>query len=100
MYLKNKWAVTATHKQMQADPTVREIAQELGIRLPTAQLLFNRGCTTPKMAVNFLSKKEEQIHDPFIMKDMRAGAERIVDAVETAKRSSSTATMTLTELLL
>ena len=57
MYLKNKWAVTATHKQMQADPTVREIAQELGIRLPTAQLIFNRGCTTPKMAVIFLSKK-------------------------------------------
>ncbi|MBR5252855.1 MAG: single-stranded-DNA-specific exonuclease RecJ [Clostridia bacterium] len=86
MYLKNKWAVTATHKQMQADPTVREIAQELGIRLPTAQLLFNRGCTTPKMAVNFLSKKEEQIHDPFIMKDMRAGASRIVDAVRNGEK--------------
>ena len=88
MYLKNTWAVTATHKQMQADPTVREIAQELGIRLPTAQLLFNRGCTTPKMAVNFLSKKEEQIHDPFIMKDMRAGAERIVDAVRNGEKTS------------
>jgi len=86
MYLKNKWAVAATHKQMQADPTVREIAQELGIRLPTARLLFNRGCTTPKMAVNFLSKKEEQIHDPFIMKDMRAGAERIVDAVRNGEK--------------
>ncbi len=82
MFLKNKWAVTATHRQMQDDPTVREIAQELGIRLPTARLLFNRGCTNPRMAVNFLSKKEEQIHDPFIMKDMRAGAERIVRAVK------------------
>ncbi len=86
MYLKNKWAVSATHKQMQADPTVREIAQELGIRLPTARLLFNRGCTTPKMAVNFLSKKEEQIHDPFIMKDMRTGAARIVDAVNNGEK--------------
>ena len=31
MYVKNKWTVAASHKQMQADPTVREIAQELGI---------------------------------------------------------------------
>ena len=38
------------------------------------------------MAVNFLSKKEEQIHDPFIMKDMRAGAERIVDAVRNGEK--------------
>lgn len=86
MYVKNKWTVAASHKQMQADPTVREIAQELGIRLPTAQLLVNRGCTTPETAVNFLAKKEEQIHDPFIMKDMDKAARRIVDAVENGER--------------
>lgn len=86
MYVKNKWTVSATHREMQNSPTVREIARELGIKLPTAQLLVNRGCTTPEAAVNFLAKKEEQIHDPFIMKDMDKAAARIVKAVKNSER--------------
>ena len=35
MYVKNKWKVSATHREMQNSPTVREIARELGLSQST-----------------------------------------------------------------
>lgn len=82
MRYKNKWVVAATHKQMSSDPTVQEISRELGIGLPTAQLLVNRGCKTPTNAREFLMKETEQLHDPFEMEDMDNAVYRILEAVE------------------
>lgn len=82
MRYKNKWVVAATREQIGDDPIVREISRELGIRLPTAQLLVNRGCKTPTDARDFLTKSTEQLHDPFEMEDMDNAVYRILEATE------------------
>ena len=86
MQYRNQWNIMTTAAAMARDPEVSAIARELGIRLPTAQLLKNRGCTTPEEAARFLRKEEEQLHDPFLMKDMDRAASRIREAVESGDR--------------
>ena len=49
------WIVRATADEMSSNETVRHIAHELKITLPTAQLLVNRGCCTVEEAYNFLA---------------------------------------------
>ncbi len=82
MRYKNKWVVAASREQMSGSPIVQEISHELGIRLPTAQLLVNRGCLTPSDARSFLLKETEQLHDPLEMADMDNAVYRILEAVE------------------
>ncbi len=82
MRYKNQWEVAATHKSMVDNPIVLEIARELGVRIPTAQLLVNRGCLTPSDARSFLLKETEQLHDPFDMEDMDNAVYRLLEAVE------------------
>lgn len=82
MQYKNKWLVQATQEKMRNSPIVNEIANKLGIKLPTAQLLVNRGCMTPTEAKAFLTKEEEQLHDPFMMLDMDNAAYRIIEGIE------------------
>ncbi len=43
MQYRNQWNIMTTAGAMAKDPEVSAIARELGIRLPTAQLLKNRG---------------------------------------------------------
>ena len=78
----NRWNIHATHEQMQGNAVVREIASALRLRLPTAYLLYNRGCHSPAEAKAFLDKETEQMHDPFDMADMEEAVPRILDAVE------------------
>lgn len=46
------------------------LSRELGISPVTAQVLYNRGLTTPEAAQAFLTAGREQILDPFLLKDM------------------------------
>lgn len=78
----NRWNIQATHEQMQGNAAVREIASALHLRLPTAFLLYNRGCQTPADAKAFLAKETEQMHDPFDMADMDEAVPRLLEAVE------------------
>ena len=86
MQYKYQWNVAATKEQMKTNAAVRAVADELGVLLPTAQLLYNRGCSTPDEARSFLRKEEEQLHDPFLMKDVDLATERIAEAVEAGER--------------
>ena len=70
LYRDREWIIHATADQFRADPTVRAIADSLGILLPTAQLLVSRGCQTPDEARRFLFKQTEMFHDPFDLMDM------------------------------
>ena len=47
-----------------------------------AQLLVNRGVKTPEKAQEFLFGDLSSCHDPFLMKDMDKGVERIKKAIE------------------
>ena len=46
------------------------LSQELSISPVTAQVLYNRGLTTPDAARAFLTAGRDQILDPFLLKDM------------------------------
>lgn len=82
MQYKNKWLVHSTTEETKNSPIVNEIAKKLNIKLPTAQLLVNRGCSDQETAKAFLGKREEQLHDPFAMLDMDNAAYRIIEGIE------------------
>ena len=86
MQYKYQWKVAATRAEVRKNAAAQAIAEELGILPPTAQLLVNRGCATPEEARSFLAKEEEQLHDPFLMKDMDKAVDRIVQAVEEGEK--------------
>ena len=61
--------------------TVRALSAELGLLPMTAEILAGRGYTTPESARMFLSLSSEY-HDPFLLPDMRAAAERVSLAID------------------
>ncbi|MGA8854063.1 MAG: single-stranded-DNA-specific exonuclease RecJ, partial [Christiangramia sp.] len=58
------------------------LANELGIGVPVAKLLVQRGITTYEQAKKFFRPELKDLHDPFLMKDMDKAVERIKAAIE------------------
>ncbi len=86
MYSKklNKWKLNCLSDS--CPEQVCRIAEELGVTVPTARLLVNRGCTNALEARRFIGKEEEQLYDPMLMRDMKRAAERVADAVAAQER--------------
>ena len=61
--------------------TVRALSAELGLLPLTAEILARRGYTTPDAAREFLSLSADY-HDPFLLPDMQAAAERLSLAID------------------
>ena len=80
------WNIKATRRAVEENAAAREIAGKLGLCLPTAQLLINRGCKDADDAANFLENKTDRLYDPFLMKDMRTAAQQILRAAEEGKK--------------
>ena len=80
----NKWTLNCISDKHPEE--VGRISEELGVTLPTARLLVNRGCMGSDEARRFIGKEEEQLYDPMLMRDMRAGAERVADAIAAEER--------------
>ncbi len=57
------------------------LARELGINPIIAKILINRGVTTPDDAKKFLFPSLEHLHNPFLMKDMNEGVDRLIEAI-------------------
>jgi single-stranded-DNA-specific exonuclease len=57
------------------------LARELGVRLPAAHVLWNRGYCDPDSARAFLEAPLESLHDPMLMKGMTQAVERLDRAV-------------------
>lgn len=81
-----KWNVHFTHENRINNAIAMDISRDLGVTLPCAELLVGRGCNSAEDAKRFLSKGSETLHDPFLMKDMRAGAERLIRGIENGER--------------
>ena len=81
-----QWTVRASSAALHANAVTRLIADALDLTPVTAQLLVNRGYDTPQDARDFLAKRTELFHDPFVMKDLRTAAERLLAAVEEKKK--------------
>ncbi|MEK6610785.1 MAG: single-stranded-DNA-specific exonuclease RecJ [Gemmatimonadota bacterium] len=63
------------------DAVANRVAQGLGVPLPFARLLVQRGCSTPEAARRFLRPSREELHDPMLLPDMDTAVERLVQAV-------------------
>ncbi len=64
------------------DPiVVNLLADKLGIGIPVAKLLAQRGISTFEEAKKFFRPDLKELHDPFLMKDMEKAVERIEQAM-------------------
>ncbi|MFK5952493.1 MAG: single-stranded-DNA-specific exonuclease RecJ [Desulfobacterium sp.] len=65
-----------------ADPdTVTKISRIIGCHRAVAELLVNRGITTPEEAFSFMYPSFDTLAPPFSMKDMTPAVERIYTAI-------------------
>ena len=65
---------------------IKTLAAKIGISPVTAGILWNRGLREENGIREFLFGKKDTYYDPFLMKDMRLAAERILQAVEARER--------------
>ncbi len=59
-----------------------KLSQALNISQIVAQVLINRGFETPEKAQLFLSARLQDLHSPFLMKDMEKAVGRIISAIK------------------
>ena len=57
---------------------IKTLAAKIGISPVTAGILWNRGLREENGIREFLFGKKDTYYDPFLMKDMRLAAERIL----------------------
>lgn len=57
------------------------LSREVGISLPMAQILINRGISAKETAQQFLFGRMEDLHDPYLMPDMHKAVGRIEKAL-------------------
>ena len=72
-----KWTLAET-----ATADVVALAAALKIRPATAKVLCARGLSEPAAARRFLNPSPADLHDPFLLKDMRAATARLARALE------------------
>ena len=75
--LDRKWII----KEQGNPALVRQLASELGVDHTLANLLVQRGVRSFEGAKSFFRPNLENIHDPFLMKDMDKAVQRIAKAV-------------------
>ncbi len=73
MALDKKWIV----REPGNPALVRQLSSELGIDQTLANLLVQRNIKSQSEARSFLRPQLEQLHDPFLMKDMDKAVERL-----------------------
>ncbi len=77
MPIEKQWVILE-----QGDPAkVEALASALGLSPVLANLLVQRGIETPEEAAGFFNPSLDDLHDPFLMKDMDKAIDRITRAV-------------------
>jgi single-stranded-DNA-specific exonuclease len=80
--MKKRWVQAATADKENID----SLAQQLNIDKKLAEILVQRGLRTFEDAKDFFRPKMEDLHDPFLMKDMDKAIQRIDLALEENER--------------
>ncbi|MCJ7545994.1 MAG: single-stranded-DNA-specific exonuclease RecJ [Deltaproteobacteria bacterium] len=75
--MNRRWEVLDCASQLK-----EELSKELDIPPLIAHLLINRGITNPQDGKKFLTPGLHQLYNPFLMKDMGKGVERIISALQ------------------
>lgn len=80
--MEKRWEV----KPKGNEKLVEELSLSLNINKVVANLLIQRGITTYDQAFHFFRPSTDDLHDPFLMKDMDKAVKRIEDAIENKER--------------
>ncbi|MDP4798140.1 MAG: single-stranded-DNA-specific exonuclease RecJ [Crocinitomicaceae bacterium] len=80
--MQKRWLVNTTIDST----TVEEFRSVLKVDEVVAELLLQRGITTFEEAEKFFRPKLNELHDPFLMKDMKEAVERLQEAIENEER--------------
>lgn len=79
--MEKRWVINETANVN----TISELSNQLNIDKSIATILVQRGITTFEQARYFFRPQLNQLHDPFLMKDMELAIERIDKALQTAE---------------
>lgn len=79
--MKAKWKISPCPPALSD-----ELCRRLDIPPLVAQLLIKRGITDYQDGERFLSPSLKHLHDPFLMKDMNKGVERVITALEKGEK--------------
>jgi single-stranded-DNA-specific exonuclease len=71
-----------TLKSKPSEDTVKNLAKALNVEDFVATLLVQRGIETFEDAKRFFRPSLEDLHDPYLMKDMEKAVARIEEAIE------------------
>ena len=74
------------YAQPEQEEYISKLGETLGIPAKIARLLAIRGIKTYDEARYFFRPEIENVHDPFLMKDMDAGAERLALAIRKSEK--------------
>lgn len=82
---EKKW-ILKSDESPSALSAKERIASTLRINPIIAELLYNRGYTDPKAAKTFLYMESEILSNPFEMKDMKKGVDRVKRAIQNKEK--------------
>lgn len=82
MAVEKKWILRESADRQ----TVRQLSSELGVDPVLAELLVQRGVNTFQQARSFFRPSLDDLHNPFLMKDMNEAVERVHRAVVSRER--------------
>jgi single-stranded-DNA-specific exonuclease len=80
--MEKRWV----YKDQGGGELVRQLADELSVDLNLSNLLVQRGIQTFDQARSYFRPQLEDLHDPFLMKDMEKAVERIAHAIESKEK--------------
>ena len=64
------------------EESIEQLSSEINVNAALANILVNRGIKNFDEAKYFFRPKLENLHDPFLMKDMEIAVDRILKAIE------------------
>lgn len=80
--MKKRWV----YKDSPAQPIVEKLCAEINVSSPISTILAQRGIQSFQDAKAFFRPQLEQLHDPFLMKDMDRAVARVLKAIEANER--------------
>ena len=79
--MDKRWVIKVTEEEK-----VQSLQQELKIHPVICNLLVQRGITTYQEAKQFFRPSLDDLHDPFLMRDMEKAVKRITEAINNQER--------------
>ncbi|HLV23854.1 MAG TPA: single-stranded-DNA-specific exonuclease RecJ [Moheibacter sp.] len=76
--MKNQWVI----KPVPHPETIQLLMEEVKLPLPLAVVIAQRGINSFESAKNFFRPDLNNLHDPFLLKDMDKAVKRIISAIQ------------------